>query len=181
MNQAEQLEFVSINTETPQQVIQEQQQPEEQPKKKRGRPKKSETAAAPDQEVKREDPSSLFDKIKSEVEENEKYLNSQNVSSGNPVQSPIHEAASKVVDGYMLLTICDTFFPMIIKAFFKKAKGIKDSEIRLSKEQKEHMTPIADDVATGLLSFLDPVTLFFILTGALYFQNTTEAISKKEK
>ena len=169
------LEFASINTEeTPQQVIQEQ--PTEQPKKKRGRPKKSE-------QVKQEEipqaknPSSLFEEIKKEVEENEKILG----ENQQPIESPIHQAASKVVDGYMLLTICDTFFPMIIKAFFKKAKGLKDSQIRLSKEQKEHMTPIADDVATGLLSFLDPVTLFFILTGALYFQNTTEAISKNEK
>jgi hypothetical protein len=176
MEQDKQLEFVSIeqNENTPPaQII----EPNEPPKKKRGRPKKSEQPAI--EEIKQpQNPGSLFEQIKKEVEENEKVV--QNVN-GAPVQSPIHEAASKVVDGYMLLTICDTFFPMIIKAFFKKAKGIKDSDIRLSKEQKEHMTPIADDVATGLLSFLDPVTLFFILTGALYFQNTTEAISKKEK
>ena len=180
MNQETQLEFANINIEetTPPQITPAAEAPEA-PKKKRGRPKKTESTADP--EIKREDPASLFDQIKKEVEQNEQYLNNQNANSGAPLQSPIHEAASKVVDGYMLLTICDTFFPMIIKMFFKKAKGIKDSEIRLSKEQKEHMTPIADDVATGLLSFLDPVTLFFILTGALYFQNTTEAISKREK
>ena len=173
MEQDKQLEFVSIEESTPA-----TEQIQEQPKKKRGRPKKSEQPAG--EEIKQpQNPGSLFDQIKKEVEENEKVI--QDGQPSGVINSPIHEAASKVVDGYMLLTICDTFFPMIIKAFFKKAKGIKDTDIRLSKEQKEHLTPIADDVATGLLSFLDPVTLFFILTGALYFQNTTEAISKKEK
>jgi hypothetical protein len=176
MEQDKQLEFVSIEESTPapqpEQII-------EQPKKKRGRPKKSESVTNEETIKPASNPSSLFDQIKKEVEENEKVI--QDGQPSGIINSPIHEAASKVVDGYMLLTICDTFFPMIIKAFFKKAKGIKDIDIRLSKEQKEHLTPIADDVATGLLSFLDPVTLFFILTGALYFQNTTEAISKKEK
>jgi hypothetical protein len=177
MEQDKQLEFVSIEeqpTPAPQ-----PEQITEQPKKKRGRPKKSEQGTGEESVKPPQNAGSLFDQIKKEVEENEKIIT--NGETPGPINSPIHDAASKVVDGYMLLTICDTFFPMIIKAFFKKAKGIKDTDIRLSKEQKEHLTPIADDVATGLLSFLDPVTLFFILTGALYFQNTTEAISKKEK
>ena len=111
------LEFANINIEeNPQPQITPAPEAPEAPKKKRGRPKKTEST--PDPEIKREDPSSLFDQIKKEVEQNEQYLNNQNSTSGAPLQSPIHEAASKVVDGYMLLTICDTFFPMIIKMFF---------------------------------------------------------------
>jgi hypothetical protein len=74
--------------------------------------------------------------------------------------------------------IADTFFPFLLKTFFKKSKRLKDSDIRLSKEQKEHISPIADEVAQSLLSWLDPFTLFFVLTGAMYYMNMEDAIAR---
>lgn len=152
-------------------------------KKKRGRPKKTE-AKTDETSFKKPEPNSgnIFDDIKKEVDENERLLQQKQASNGDgPEQSEIHKAAKNVVDGYMLLTLMDTFFPMIIKMFVKKSKLLKDKDIQLTKDQKIHLEPIADEVAQGLLSFLDPVTLFFVLAGSLYWQNTAEAISNLPK
>lgn len=147
-------------------------------KKKRGRPKKSEVKEETEEFKKPENSGSIFDDIKKEVENNEKVLQQPSTGENGEI-SQIHQAAKNVVDGYMLLTLLDTFFPMIIKMFVKKAKGLRDKDIQLTKDQKIHLEPIADEVAQGLLSFLDPVTLFFILAGSLYWQNTAEAIANQ--
>jgi hypothetical protein len=151
--------------------------------KKRGRPKKGEPK--PDDTPKFEKPkeaSSIFDEIKKEVENNEQSLNQLNQQQGAPTgETPIHSAVKNIVDGYMLLTLMDTFFPMILKVAYKKAKRLKDKDIQLSKDQKEHLEPIADEISQQLLSFMDPVSLFFVMAGAMYWQNTTEALSKNEK
>lgn len=142
-------------------------------KKKRGRPKKGEVPADETFKKPEQNSSNIFDDIKKEVQDNEKNLQQPNGTE----QSEIHKAAKNVVDGYMLLTLLDTFFPMIIKMFIKKSKLLKDKDIQLTKDQKIHLEPIADEVAQGLLSFLDPVTLFFVLAGSLYWQNTAEALA----
>jgi hypothetical protein len=146
-------------------------------KKKRGRPKKGEAPKEPTFEKPKE-AGSIFDEIKKEVEANEKSLNDlNNPTTGTPGETPIHSAVKNVVDGYMLLTLMDTFFPLILKIAYKRAKKLKDKDIQLSKDQKEHLEPIADEIAQQLLSFMDPVSLFFVMAGAMYFQNTTEALA----
>lgn len=154
-------------------------EPIEPPKKKVGRPKKvkfPDEVGSDAKSIKPENPSDVFEQIRKEVAENEKNL--ANSETGTLPSSPIHEAAKNVIDGYMLLVIADTFFPFLLKTFFKKSKRLKDSDIRLSKEQKEHLSPIADEVAQSLLSWLDPFTLFFVLTGAMYYMNMEDAISR---
>lgn len=150
--------------------------------KKRGRPKKEdkkpEQAPGADEPKKEKSAADLFAEMKKDIEENGKGMEPE---PGAPGENPIRQAARNIIDGYMLLTICDAFFPFILKMFFKKAKGIPDKEIRLSKDQKEHMAPIADEIAQGFLSFLDPVTLFFILQGAMYKQNLDDALQRREK
>ena len=182
MEQTQQSEPVFTNvTETPTptpEVIQPQaaeQTPGEPEKKKRGRPKKAETPKEPTFE-KPKDAGSIFDDIKKEVEANEQSLNQLNTANGTPGESSIHTAAKNIVDGYMLLTLMDTFFPMILKVVYKKASKLKDKQIQLSKDQKEHLEPIADEISQQLLSFMDPVSLFFIMAGAMYWQNTAEAL-----
>jgi len=144
--------------------------------KKRGRPKKGEAPKETPLEKPKE-AGSIFDEIKKEVENNEKSLNDLNAPGTNPGDTPIHSAVKNIVDGYMLLTLMDTFFPMILKLAYKKAKKLKDKDIQLSKDQREHLEPIADEISQQLLSFMDPVSLFFVMSGAMYFQNTTEALA----
>ena len=151
-------------------------------KKRRGRPKKSEASnPSPDSStssIPKESPSSIFDQIKKEVSENEKTLSQAQGDIVPQSQTQLIDSAKNVIDGYILLTIADTFFPFLLKMFFKKAKRVKDSDIRLSKDQKEHLQPIADEVAVSLLSWLDPFTLFFVLTGAMYYMNMEDAVSR---
>jgi hypothetical protein len=185
MNTPSELEFTNVNetNATPPAQNPQQTPPATDPTppapKKRGRPKKGE--AKPDDAPKFEKPKeagSIFDEIKKEVENNEKSLNDLNNAPGStPGETPIHSAVKNIVDGYMLLTLMDTFFPMLLKLAYKKAKKLKDKDIQLSKDQKEHLEPIADEISQQLLSFLDPVSLFFIMAGAMYFQNTTEALA----
>jgi len=152
--------------------------PEEAPApKKRGRPKKVDKAPEQPSFEKPKEAGSIFDEIKKEVEANEQNLNNLNAQNGTQGDTPIHSAVKNVIDGYMLITLMDTFFPFLLKLAWKKAKKLKDKDIQLSKDQREHLEPIADEIAQQLLSFLDPVSLFFIMAGAMYFQNTSEALS----
>jgi len=158
------------------------QQPTEEKPKRRGRPKKN--SVSNDREktafAKPENPNDMFEAIRKEVAENEKVIQNSETGAlpeGMPV-SPLHETAKNVIDGYVLLTICDTFFPFLLKMFFKKAKHLKDTDIRMSREQKEHLQPIADEVAVSLLSWLDPFTLFFVLTGSMYYMNMEDALTR---
>lgn len=178
------LEFAPIeqaNIQTPSPELKPQEVVEEKPKK-RGRPKKSEKVNDPEKTAfkKPENPNDMFEAIRKEVAENEKVISNSETGaiSESTVVSPLHETAKNVIDGYVLLTICDTFFPFLLKMFFKKAKHLKDTDIRMSKEQKEHLQPIADEVAVSLLSWLDPFSLFFVLTGSMYYMNMEDALSR---
>jgi hypothetical protein len=184
MNTPSELEFTNVNPEiTPAHTPDPQPispapdptTPATPPAKKRGRPKKGEAPKETPLEKPKE-AGSIFDDIKKEVENNEKSLNDLNTSPGSG-DTPIHSAVKNIVDGYMLLTLMDTFFPMILKLAYKKAKKLKDKDIQLSKDQREHLEPIADEISQQLLSFMDPVSLFFVMSGAMYFQNTTEALA----
>ncbi len=177
------LEFAPIEQQNvqPPSIEKPIEQPTEEKPKKRGRPKKADKVANPETPFKKpENPNDMFEAIRREVSENEKVIqNSETgaIPEGVPT-SPLHETAKNVIDGYVLLTICDTFFPFLLKMFFKKAKHLKDTDIRMSREQKEHLQPIADEVAVSLLSWLDPFTLFFVLTGSMYYMNMEDAISR---
>lgn len=188
MNTPSELEFTNVN-ETNATPVQIPPAPDQQPltpaadpqpttpaPKKRGRPKKGE--APKETFEKPKEAGSVFDEIKKEVEANEKSLNDLNNPDGKqPGDTPIHSAVKNIVDGYMLLTLMDTFFPMLLKLAYKKAKKLKDKDIQLSKDQREHLEPIADEISQQLLSFMDPVSLFFVMAGAMYFQNTSEALA----
>lgn len=150
------------------------------PKRGRGRPKKAEQAPSKPQTknepvIKEKTGLDLMDDMQRQIEANE--IKEEIPGAG----TPLTQAARNIIDGYMLLTVCDTFFPWLFKMFYKKAKDIKDKDIRLSKDQKEHMAPLADEIAAASLSFMDPTTLFFILMGSIYKQNIDDAIQRNLK
>lgn len=181
MNTPSELEFTNVpavDQPAPQPQPTPTPGPEETPApKKRGRPKKADKAPEQPSFEKPKEAGSIFDEIKKEVEANEQSLNNLNAQNVTPGDTPIHSAVKNVIDGYMLITLMDTFFPFLLKLAWKKAKKLKDKDIQLSKDQREHLEPIADEIAQQLLSFLDPVSLFFIMAGAMYFQNTSEALA----
>ena len=133
MNTPSEPEFINVPNEAPittpapdQQPLTPAADPTTPPApKKRGRPKKGE--APKETFEKPKEAGSVFDEIKKEVEANEKSLNDLNNPDGKqPGDTPIHSAVKNIVDGYMLLTLMDTFFPMLLKLAYKKAKKLKD-------------------------------------------------------
>lgn len=145
-------------------------------KRGRGRPKgakKTETPTEPKQPAKEKSGFELMDDMQKQIEAN--TIETAPAAGALP-DNPLQAAARNIIDGYMLLTICDVFFPMIFKMFWKEAKRIKDKDIRLSKDQKEHLEPLADEIAQAALSFMDPAMLFIVVMGASYKQNIDDAI-----
>jgi signal recognition particle GTPase len=140
-------------------------------KKKRGRPKK-ETGSSSESYNKKEKKIDIFEQLKKDIEDNKSNLNNSVNELSKESQSPVVQEQKNVINGYMLLLIADLFFPALIKIIFKKAsKDIKLQELQLTENQKNSLEPLADAVASSLLGYLDPLTLFFIVTGGTYYQN----------
>lgn len=148
-------------------------------KRGRGRPKGTKKTEAPESKTPAKEKSGfeLMDEMQKQIEAN--TIETAPAAEVLP-DTPLQAAARNIIDGYMLLTICDVFFPMIFKMFWKEAKRIKDKDIRLSKDQKEHLEPLADEIAQAALSFMDPSILFIVLMGASYKQNIDDAIQQQK-
>lgn len=175
----ENLDFQEIK-ETPEMpagnISQETPAPTEK-KRGRGRPKKTEQHQEPKPQQKEKTGFELMDEMQSQIEKN---TIQEPTAAPGAITSPLENAARSIIDGYMLLTICDVFFPMVFKMFWKEAKKLKDKDIRLSKDQKEHLEPLADEIAQAALSFMDPAMLFIVLVGASYKQNIDDAIQSNK-
>lgn len=170
------LEFKEVATEVVDiPILENVSMPEETQKKKgRGRPKKSESLK--EEKPKEQKPKeNLFDKLKRDIEENKTNINPEQETNKTEVVQPVQPEQKSIINGYMLLLISDLFFPSLIKIIFKKAsKDIKIKELQLSSYQKESLEPLADAVASQVLSYVDPLTLFFVVLGGTYYMNFEE-------
>jgi hypothetical protein len=154
--------------------------PETEAPKKKGRPKGKKNAPktpAPEQAAPKSsainDP---FEQLKKDIEENERNNINPAAAAAPAVEAP---PAVNLLSGYILLLAMDLIFPSGIKMIFKKAaKDIPLSQIRMTKDQKDSLEPLADEVAKRIQQYLDPITLFFIAAGGMYYINFTEAIEK---
>lgn len=164
--------------------------PENQPKKK-GRPAGGKNKPRENKETEnvksapaQNSSANLFEQLKKDIEEN-----AANINPNAPVVTeldPLKEQAKSVINGYMLLLAMDLIFPSLIKMVFKKAaKDIPLKDLQMQKDQKDSLEPLADTVAEKLLSFVDPITLFFVVSGGMYYMNFNEAAetikAKKER
>jgi hypothetical protein len=175
----ENLDFQEIK-ETPEMPagnISQETPPPTEKKRGRGRPKKTEQHQEPKPQQKEKTGFELMDEMQNQIEKN---TIQEPTAAPGAITSPLENAARSIIDGYMLLTICDVFFPMVFKMFWKEAKKLKDKDIRLSKDQKEHLEPLADEIAQAALSFMDPAMLFIVLVGASYKQNIDDAIQSNK-
>ena len=99
--------------------------------------------------------------------------------------SPKNWNISKMVNGYMLLTLMDVVFPSAIKFLFgmidKRAKNIKVKDVALTKEQKEALNDAADQVAVYIFEKVNPLVIFVICSAVFYGQNFTMALDEIKK
>jgi hypothetical protein len=87
-----------------------------------------------------------------------------------------------IINGYMLLSICDVVFPYGIKFLFglfnPKAKKVKAKDIQLEPEQRQALLGAADQVAQYVFEKANPMTIFIICMGLFYGTNFSNALNE---
>lgn len=131
----------------------EKQPTEDKPKKKRGRPRKGE-------EVSKD--------IKPKTDTNNGTID---LSKYQPAEIPQEQVQQTVnvanyVSGGLLLIMIDTIVPEILKLVMPKLKNLKNrSAIKLTKDEREELKPLADEVIKSLSFQMSPLEgLLFVMT-----------------
>lgn len=107
------------------------------------------------------------------------------VKDGTPPQPTVNLSHSDTlkINGALLLILCDAFAPLLIKLIFgmfqPELKKVPINKIRLTREQKEALEPIADKCAEYVFKETNPMTMFVISIGACYYSNAMENIPSK--
>lgn len=105
--------------------------------------------------------------------------NNNNVSQPQQQQDP---KLKMIINGYMLLSICDVVFPYGIKFLFglfnPKAKKVKVKDIQLEPEQRQALLSAADQVAQYVFEKANPMTIFIICMGLFYGTNFSNALNE---
>jgi len=87
-----------------------------------------------------------------------------------------------IINGYMLLSICDVVFPYGIKFLFglfnPNAKKVKAKDIQLEPEQRQALLGAADQVAQYVFEKANPMTIFIICMGLFYGTNFSNALNE---
>ena len=137
---------------------------EEKPKRKRGRPRKGE-------EVNKE--------IKDKTQVNNQNTGTIDLSQYQPTDIPQDQMQATVnvanyVSGGLLLIMIDTIVPEILKLVMPKLKNLKNrSAIKLTKDEREELKPLADEVIKSLSLQMSPLegllfAMSFIYAGKVF-------------
>lgn len=97
-------------------------------------------------------------------------------------QTAHNQQMKMLINGYMLLSLCDVVFPYGIKFLFglfdKRAKKVNASEMKLEPEQRQALMNSADEVAKYVFEKANPMTVFIICLGLFYGSNFNEQLNK---
>lgn len=159
-------------------TVQEVKPVDPKPGKKRGRPRKDQQPAQPaqpQQQQQHQPANDIFEKIKSEIDANQVVD-----PLSNPVSAPVQVVSTpSILDGYMILSFMDAFFPGIIKFLFKKKlQNVDVSKLMLSEAQKNSLEPLADEMAKQISGYISPTYAFFLAAGSMYYQNSLKYAAK---
>lgn len=90
-----------------------------------------------------------------------------------------------MVNGVLLLSICDFIFPSLIKFIYKRidsdAQYIDTSKVKLDNDQKESLKEAANFAAVYIFEKVNPIAIFFIGMGAMYSSNFMSVLSDKKE
>jgi hypothetical protein len=120
---------------------------------------------------------------KSEAQEIDDIINQHNEASAPepieaPEATPIEEKRRGKISGLILLTVIDAIAPiLLIKAaslINSKFKKINPQKIRLTQEEKNDLSEIADEVAATIDA--NPLLLLSISLGGIYMAKITSEI-----
>ena len=122
--------------------------------------------------IENEHQSQIQEKEKVEIDKNEEVL---------------REANAQLINGGMLLAVCDFFFPMLFKFIHKhflKNKYthlVKTKDVILTPDQVEQLEPISDAAAQIIFAKVHPIVLFVIAMGMSYGTNYKLALDDAEE
>lgn len=93
--------------------------------------------------------------------------------------NPNEVNASKYLTGAIVLMMIDAVIPSVLIKMMSMAnpkyKSIKTKEIKLSKEQKNDLEPLADEVVKQMTVTMSPMTAFLVCTSLIYGTNIMTA------
>lgn len=149
--------------------------------KKRGRPKKTETIETKPEKT---------EKVKIDSEKGKTDLKSflsdfktETPTGTQPTADGItnNTNMSPVISGYMLLLICDFVFPsVIVLVIGKLSKNLKKKivakNLKLTKEEKKELEPLANEAVKFMFSDMHPLTAFAVSLGSIYIGKTFEQL-----
>ena len=125
---------------------------------------------------------SAEEKLNSFFNEYQQINDEPNDNKNEPQQSQHDPKLKMIINGYMLLSICDVVFPYGIKFLFglfnPKAKKVKASDLKLEPEQRQALLPAADQVAQYVFEKANPMTIFIICMGLFYGTNFSNALNE---
>lgn len=131
----------------------------EPPKKKRGRPLGS---------TKDKTSASSAENIRSGA-----IPNVQSNTGASPAPAPASEAApapapvNTLMTGYLLLITLDLLAPLAVTFLLKKSKPeLKAKNLKMTKQEREDLEPLADEAAKVIAQNINPVTMFFVMYSA---------------
>lgn len=151
--------------------------------KKRGRPKKTEIETIETKPEKTEKIKIDSEKGKTDLKTFLSDFKTENPTSTQPTAEGItnNTNMSPVISGYMLLLICDFVFPsVIVLVIGKLSKNLKKKivakNLKLTKEEKKELEPLANEAVKYMFSDMHPLTAFAVSLGSIYIGKTFEQL-----
>jgi len=89
----------------------------------------------------------------------------------------VDKAKTAFLNGYLLLIVCDVFFPMAISYLFKKSlekNGKTRKDLKLTVKDKEELMPLADAAAKELSLTMSAVQTFALAMCFVYASKVDE-------
>lgn len=105
---------------------------------------------------------------------------------GRPVESKLNNANAALVNGTMLIAMCDFFFPgafkLIYKYIFKNqhASKVKHADVKLTEDQVNSISDVSDEAAKVIFEKVNPIVLFALSMSIMYGLNFKMAVDNIE-
>jgi hypothetical protein len=108
-----------------------------------------------------------------------------NINNNNPQLNTIKQNNSVLVNGYMLLALCDFIIPNVIIWIYGKiderASQVKIANVKLDKDQKESLKESANACASYIFEQVNPMVIFFVGMFVMFATNIQSELSNIPK
>lgn len=97
-------------------------------------------------------------------------------------QNPEQVNASKYLTGAIILMMVDAVIPSVLIKMMSMAnpkyKSIRTKDVKMSKDQKNDLEPLADEVVKSMVVSMSPMTAFLVCTSLIYGTNIMSAVDE---